>query len=179
MHAKGQWNAEATVPGGSLFIDHHGGVHRRPDHVTAFSRRGIHALLRDGEHVLLIRPPNATWLELPGGGIEQGESPVQALSRELREEAGMFMAEEQLTAADETHFRTRYYASSHDAYWLYSQQFRLVRLSHRPEWNAPLEPGHERHWLRVDALHREPVHHVHRMGIDRLLGLCDWTPHTG
>lgn len=59
-------------------------------------REGVRALIVDpDEHVLLVHfdwdglePAGGFWAN-PGGGIEAGESRLEALQRELREEVGM------------------------------------------------------------------------------------------
>lgn len=57
------------------------------------NRRGAVAVIRDGEKVLIIRrsrhvvAPGAYCF--PGGGIEAGETEIEALVRELREELGV------------------------------------------------------------------------------------------
>jgi len=51
----------------------------------------VSAILRRGERILLIRqekPGRSYWL-LPGGGVNAGESIVDALQRELTEEVGI------------------------------------------------------------------------------------------
>lgn len=55
-------------------------------------RQAVRALLvTPDEHVLLVRFefPNATVWSLPGGGLEPGESHLEALHRELIEEVGL------------------------------------------------------------------------------------------
>ena len=61
--------------------------------VVRESRVGVYAVIRDGESVLLSRfapggEVGGRWM-LPGGGVEFGESPAQALVREVYEETGL------------------------------------------------------------------------------------------
>ncbi len=56
-------------------------------------------LLSEDQRVLLIRsidpadPSKPPWLEIPGGGLDPGESSAACAARELREEAGITEAE--------------------------------------------------------------------------------------
>ena len=61
------------------------------------------ALVRDGQILLVHRNPSRRWYpdvwDLPGGHVEQGESGLQALVRELYEELGVRVTERCCTAA--------------------------------------------------------------------------------
>ncbi len=152
-----------------LFVDHHGQLHRRPPEVHPTRRRGVHAVLRLAGSILAVRPPGAAWLELPGGGIEDGETTDQALSRELAEEAGLRLSPAELRAVREVHFTSRYFSTNNSAYWLYAQTFRLIELDRPPNFGQPLEAGHYHSWLALADIAGVPLHHVHRHGLARLL----------
>src|SRR5437667_7128487 len=59
-------------------------------------RIGVYALVFDGEHVLLAHRRDIDWWNLPGGGMEVGETVDEALRREVAEETGLEVEVEQL-----------------------------------------------------------------------------------
>ena len=66
-------------------------------------RRAARVLLVDGaDRVLLLRgtdpadPSQGEWWFTPGGGLDEGEQPVQAACRELAEETGLVLDEADL-----------------------------------------------------------------------------------
>jgi len=50
----------------------------------------VKAVLRHGDRVVLLKNERDEW-ELPGGRMEQGETPEQAVAREVEEELGADM----------------------------------------------------------------------------------------
>ena len=55
---------------------------------TRLRERATAVLIRDGK-VLLVQAPSLGEYNMPGGGIEVGETPAGAVVRELREETGL------------------------------------------------------------------------------------------
>ena len=58
-----------------------------------YTRAGAYGLITCDHHIVMVRcgrgPYQGAWV-LPGGGIEFGETPGEALTRELEEETGLF-----------------------------------------------------------------------------------------
>jgi len=62
------------------------------DNVPCTYRISLKASIKDDTgRILLLREKDGSW-ELPGGGLEQGEDPKTALSREINEETGLTLA---------------------------------------------------------------------------------------
>ena len=62
----------------------------------AHFRIGVSALIFQDGHVLLAHRRDIDWWNLPGGGMEIGETVEEALRREVREETGLEVELEQL-----------------------------------------------------------------------------------
>jgi 8-oxo-dGTP pyrophosphatase MutT (NUDIX family) len=81
-------------------------------------RTSVRVVLRDADGAVLlfrtvdpVMPETGTWWELPGGGVEDGESVTATAIREVREETGFVLAPEQVSPPswrrDATYLRRR------------------------------------------------------------------------
>ncbi len=106
------------------------------------SRPGAYAVLRLGGDVLLTYQDDPHYeFQLPGGGIDAGESPLQALHREVFEETGWSIAAPRRIGA----FRRFAYMPEYDKW---AEKIGLVYLA-RPvrRLGPPSEEGHAAVWL--------------------------------
>ncbi|WP_209426267.1 NUDIX hydrolase [Pararhodobacter sp. SW119] len=105
-------------------------------------RHGVYGVLwRDGRILLTHQTEPHPEFQLPGGGIDPGESPLQALHREVREETGWRIAPQRRLGA----FRRFTYMPEYD---LWAEKLCTIYLARplRPI-APPSEPGHSAHWL--------------------------------
>ncbi|MBY5933381.1 NUDIX hydrolase [Tateyamaria omphalii] len=108
------------------------------------SRPGAYAILHRGSSVLLTfqsRPEPE--FQLPGGGIDPGESPIQALHREVHEETGWRIGSPRKLGA----FRRFTYMPEYD---LWAEKLCHVFVA-RPVMRLcePLEPDHTVVWMNA------------------------------
>ncbi|MWB76960.1 NUDIX domain-containing protein [Pseudooceanicola sp. 216_PA32_1] len=130
----------------------------RPD-ITYTLRPGVYAILpRDGSLLLTHQAEPEPEFQLPGGGVDPGESPIRALHREVFEETGWHIAAPRRVGA----FRRFVYMPEYD---LWAEKICMIYMARpvRPH-GPPSEPGHMAVWMpaetAVDLLANEGERHL-------------------
>ena len=123
------------------------------------TRAGVRVIVTDGVHVLLFVDtdpgvPGSRWYVTPGGGIDPGETPLDAAVRELAEETGLVVEASELVGPVMSRVALHGYsdqvcAQSEEFYVLTTPRFALDISGHTADEQLTLT-GHA--WLRLDAL---------------------------
>lgn len=113
------------------------------------SRPGAYAVLpRDGRLLVTLQEDPRPEMQLPGGGIDPGESPLRALHREVFEETGWMIAAPRRAGA----FRRFVYMPEYD---LWANKLCIIYVA-RPvrQLGPPTEQGHSAVWVDPDIAAR-------------------------
>lgn len=118
-----------------------------PDGARRYKRRpGAYVALLRGDDILVTRQylpetMDAPEIQLPGGGIDPGESPIPALHREVYEETGWHMTPPRRLGA----FRRFTYMPE---YGFWAEKLCTIYAA-RPtvRLGPPIEAGHEAIWM--------------------------------
>jgi len=105
-------------------------------------RHGVYAILiRDGDVLITHQAEPQPEFQLPGGGVDPGESPLRALHREVYEETGWTIAAPRRLGA----FRRFTYMPEYDKW---AEKLCTIFVA-RPvrRLGPPSEPGHEALWV--------------------------------
>lgn len=106
------------------------------------ARAGVYAILpRDGALLLTYQESPVPEFQLPGGGIDPGESPLQALHREVREETGWHIAGARRVGV----FKRYTFMPDYD---IWAEKICTIYVARpvRP-WGRPSEPAHMPVWM--------------------------------
>lgn len=134
---------------------------------TNYRRRpGAYAVLyRQGRVLLTHQASPVPEYQLPGGGIDPGESPLPALHREVYEETGWHMADPRWFAS----YRRFVYMPEYD---LWAEKLCHIYLA-RPtlQIGPPAEPEHRAEWMTLPDAMELLGNPVDRDVVARLLGV--------
>ncbi|WP_299152699.1 NUDIX hydrolase [uncultured Tateyamaria sp.] len=142
---------------------------RRVGHAPQKGRRyiqraGAYAVLHRRDEVLLTcqLDPDPD-IQLPGGGIDPGESPLQALHREVFEETGWHIAQPRRLGA----FRRYVYMPEYD---LWAEKLCHVYAAHPTlRISDPSEPDHIAIWIHASLAAKALGNEGDRMFLSRYL----------
>jgi ADP-ribose pyrophosphatase YjhB (NUDIX family) len=148
----------ADAPGVVRPVDARPVEHARDGGPPKVQRVGAYALLPDAGRLLLTRYAGSGRWSLPGGGIDHGEQPIDAVHREVREETGLILADARLTAVDSVHFTGHAPDGT-------LEDFHAVRIVYRGVVPTDAEPAvlevdgssDAAAWIPLTELHRYPV----------------------
>ncbi len=124
-------------------------------------RPSAYGLLLNPDGLLLVcRTPKR--LVLPGGGIDPGETPEQAMIREIAEESGLVVTTAQLFCrADQYVERDRPKSGVNKTGWFY-------RTSYQDRGGQPVDDDHELLWLSLEEASEQLDHEAQRWVVKEL-----------
>ena len=138
----------------------------RPD-ISYRMRHGVYAILprQSGLLVTLQEAPKPE-LQLPGGGVDPGESPIRALHREVMEETGWIIATPRRIGA----FRRFVYMPEYD---MWAEKLCAIYVA-RPvrAVRAPTEAGHRALTISADTAANQLANEGDRLFVSRWAGLA-------
>lgn len=128
-------------------------------------RPGAYAILeREGKFLLTFQEEPDAEFQLPGGGIDPGEGPIQALHREVFEETGWRISVTRRLGA----FRRFAYMPDYD---LWAEKICHVYLGRPVRRHGPAsEPGHHAIWASGAAALELIQNEGDHIALARLLG---------
>lgn len=83
----------------------------------------VYGILFKGDSILLVKHPEGKFWELPGGGVDDGETEEEALIRELKEETGLDVYPQFKFFSSDTSY---YYIPRIDVAWKAYRKFYLI-----------------------------------------------------
>ena len=113
----------------------------------------VAAIIRKGQEVFATQRGDGDykdWWEFPGGKIEEGETPEQALVREIREELSADIIVENYLTTVEYDYPEFHLTKA--CYWCTAYDENLVLLEHEAARWLPLWDLRQVNWLPADLL---------------------------
>ena len=145
---------------GAKYRDRDGSVYIPDNDATVLRREGAFVFISRQDKLLLVKPIDGEgFWEVPGGGIDQGETAHQAAVRETFEETGFKLQPENLEKVFEQ--RVYLYMKREPLYWNYDQYYFSVTdhtVDIFNEVKSSPEDGHLQ-WASRENIKNIPIKH--------------------
>lgn len=155
----------------TIYTDREGNKHSKQADSKIRTRSGSFIICLYQNKILFVEEthaPNSP--NLPGGGIDQGETAWQAVQREMLEETGLILPD---VTPSKTHKKiAHYYADVDNEFWDYEQTYFLINegietLFFNGTKDAPENGIAE--WINVNTLDHRNIHAIHLATIKEML----------
>lgn len=153
-----------------MYFDRHGMIHTPRDGDTVRPRSGGFAVVIFNQCVLVADGPHAPGVpELPGGGIEEGETALEAALREMVEETGITLQDYEILREESVH--NKFFADDINQYWDYDITYFQLGIKDTTiffEGKKPSPEGGNVWWLPLqDIKAGHPIKHMERMTLKK------------
>ena len=118
----------------------------------------VAAIIRKGELIFATQRGYGNykdWWEFPGGKVEAGETPQEALIREIQEELGTKIAVDEFLITVEYDYPE--FHLSMDCFWCHVEEGNLSLLEHEASRWLPLNDLRQVNWLPADIMVIEEI----------------------
>lgn len=152
-----------------IFTDSRGNEIKKPDDAPVSERVAAYVVVERDAKVLMVQSGSGLWV-FPGGGVEPGETTVEAAVRECAEETGY-----SIVISDEQPLFTReqpFYHSGSERFYESKQLFykaKLVSDTPDPDKIADHDRSRTNDWLDIGDLAPETLHPTVRGLVDNLV----------
>lgn len=118
----------------------------------------------DAGRLLLVRKAGTEWFMQAGGKIEEGESPISALRRELNEEIGLVLADD-----DARHLGCYSAPAANEPGYTVEAEIFHVRMRHDPATRSEIEEAVWVDHVAATAMPLAPLTRDHILPLSRTL----------
>lgn len=141
------------------FRDRLGFWHNKPDHKSIIKRTSAYGIIINENKVLLIKPTWSNLWELPGGGIDPGETTKQGLLREFIEETSHKITNHNNKPI--IIINNNFYAEDLDKF--FDSEMRFFIINQIEKTNYPINPKEikELKWVDLEQVKPNNMHIDH------------------